>query len=182
MILTVTLNLALDVTYHVADFEPGSAVRVEDVARRAGGKGVNVARVLQALRHEVTVSGMVGGFTGQVARRAEICRLAGRAGRDRGRIAADGCRRRWRRVGHGTTCYERRRPRFSPVTQPVPEMQPQPPSARSSPAGRTSYLRVVGAVLLRLLLCFVWPDKEDLLADCMGHVADEPAGNLDVSL
>jgi fructose-1-phosphate kinase PfkB-like protein len=39
MILTVTLNLALDVSDHVARFEPGSATRVEDVARRTGGKG-----------------------------------------------------------------------------------------------------------------------------------------------
>lgn len=67
MILTVTLNLALDVTYHVAGFEPGSATRVEDVARRAGGKGVNVARVLHQLGHQVVVFGMAGGFTGHAA-------------------------------------------------------------------------------------------------------------------
>lgn len=68
VILTVTFNLALDVTYHVSGFRPGSATRVEDVARRAGGKGVNVARVLHQLGHQVVVSGMAGGFHGRAAR------------------------------------------------------------------------------------------------------------------
>lgn len=68
MILTVTLNMALDVTYHVQTFERGHTTRVADVARRAGGKGVNVARVLHELGRDTVVTGLVGGFTGEAAR------------------------------------------------------------------------------------------------------------------
>ncbi|MBO0769403.1 MAG: 1-phosphofructokinase family hexose kinase, partial [Solirubrobacterales bacterium] len=68
MILTVTLNFALDVTYHVAALTPHQVHRPSAVAKRAGGKGVNVARILAALGHEVSVTGLVGGLTGERAR------------------------------------------------------------------------------------------------------------------
>lgn len=68
MIVTVTLNVALDVTYRVAALRPGTSVRVETVSERAGGKGVNVARVLHALGHEVAVSGFAGGGNGEDVR------------------------------------------------------------------------------------------------------------------
>jgi tagatose 6-phosphate kinase len=68
MILTVTLNLALDVTYHVPRIAVDRAHRVADVAQRAGGKGVNVARVLHARGRETLVCGLAGGATGDVAR------------------------------------------------------------------------------------------------------------------
>ncbi|MCT2583351.1 1-phosphofructokinase family hexose kinase [Actinophytocola gossypii] len=61
MILTVTLNAALDVTYHVPALVPGESHRVSEVAVRAGGKGVNVARVLRALGHNALVTGFAGG-------------------------------------------------------------------------------------------------------------------------
>jgi tagatose 6-phosphate kinase len=64
MIVTVTLNLALDVTYRVPAVELHAANRVTAVAHRAGGKGVNVARVLKALGHETLVCGLAGGATG----------------------------------------------------------------------------------------------------------------------
>ncbi|GAB1817679.1 1-phosphofructokinase family hexose kinase [Herbidospora sp. RD11066] len=64
MILTVTLNPALDVTYRVAALRPGATNRVGEVAVRAGGKGLNVARVLHALGHEVTALGFAGGPDG----------------------------------------------------------------------------------------------------------------------
>ena len=64
MIVTVTLNLALDVTYTVAEVEWHAANRVSAVAERAGGKGVNVARVLAALGHATVVCGFAGGPTG----------------------------------------------------------------------------------------------------------------------
>ncbi|MEW2130788.1 1-phosphofructokinase family hexose kinase [Streptomyces sp. NPDC005435] len=76
MILTVTLNTALDITYRVRSLRPHTAHRVSGVAERPGGKGVNVARVLAALGHEVTVTGFAGGATGGVLRE----RLAGTAG------------------------------------------------------------------------------------------------------
>ncbi|SDH88719.1 1-phosphofructokinase family hexose kinase [Nonomuraea jiangxiensis] len=65
MILTVTLNAALDVTYQVPAVDWNGVNRVGAVHRRAGGKGVNVARVLAALGQDVLVSGLVGGPTGQ---------------------------------------------------------------------------------------------------------------------
>ena len=66
MILTVTLNTALDLTYRVPSLRPHSSHRVTEVTERPGGKGLNVARVLAALGHEVTVTGFTGGATGRV--------------------------------------------------------------------------------------------------------------------
>ncbi|MFI9546866.1 1-phosphofructokinase family hexose kinase [Streptomyces sp. NPDC052016] len=68
MILTVTLNTALDVTYRVPSLRPHTTHRVTDVTERPGGKGLNVARVLSALGHEVTVTGFAGGATGRAVR------------------------------------------------------------------------------------------------------------------
>jgi tagatose 6-phosphate kinase len=68
VILTVTLNAALDVTYHVPALVPGAAHRVEPTGARAGGKGVNVARVLHALGHDTQVTGFAGGETGRAIR------------------------------------------------------------------------------------------------------------------
>lgn len=68
MILTVTLNTALDITYRVPRLRPHTGHRVTDVTERPGGKGVNVARVLAALGHRTTVTGFVGGVTGTVVR------------------------------------------------------------------------------------------------------------------
>ncbi|MEU8648690.1 1-phosphofructokinase family hexose kinase [Streptomyces sp. NPDC048737] len=68
MILTVTPNTALDVTYRVPALLPHATHRVTEVTERSGGKGLNVARVLAALGHEVTVTGFTGGPTGRVVR------------------------------------------------------------------------------------------------------------------
>ncbi|MFE6523287.1 1-phosphofructokinase family hexose kinase [Streptomyces sp. NPDC057794] len=76
MILTVTLNTALDITYRVRSLRPHASHRVSEVIERPGGKGVNVARILAALGHEVTVTGFTGGATGRVVRE----RLAAVAG------------------------------------------------------------------------------------------------------
>ncbi|NUR40085.1 MAG: 1-phosphofructokinase family hexose kinase [Streptomyces sp.] len=65
MILTVTLNTALDLTYRVRTLTPHASHRVSEVIERPGGKGLNVARVLAALGHEVTVTGFTGGATGR---------------------------------------------------------------------------------------------------------------------
>ncbi|MCA2224435.1 1-phosphofructokinase family hexose kinase [Nonomuraea aurantiaca] len=65
MILTVTLNAALDVTYQVPRVDWDGVNRVAAVHRRAGGKGVNVARVLAALGQDVLVTGLAGGPTGR---------------------------------------------------------------------------------------------------------------------
>ncbi|WP_405671659.1 1-phosphofructokinase family hexose kinase [Streptomyces sp. NBC_01530] len=65
MILTVTLNTALDITYRLPALTPHASHRVTEVTERPGGKGLNVARVLAALGHEVTVTGFTGGATGR---------------------------------------------------------------------------------------------------------------------
>ncbi|WP_250288161.1 1-phosphofructokinase family hexose kinase [Streptomyces atroolivaceus] len=68
MILTVTLNTALDLTYAVPALVPHTSHKIHAVAERPGGKGVNVARVLSALGHETVVTGFAGGATGAVLR------------------------------------------------------------------------------------------------------------------
>ncbi|MBP2327509.1 tagatose 6-phosphate kinase [Kibdelosporangium banguiense] len=60
VILTVTLNAALDVTYRVDALRPGGTHRVEDVHTRPGGKGVNVADVLTQLGEQVVATGFAG--------------------------------------------------------------------------------------------------------------------------
>ena len=69
MIVTVTLNPALDVTYRVDRLRTGGTNRVSAVAERAGGKGVNVARVLAGRGRSVLVTGLLGvGATGEALR------------------------------------------------------------------------------------------------------------------
>ncbi|MFF4191527.1 1-phosphofructokinase family hexose kinase [Nonomuraea sp. NPDC001831] len=69
MIITVTLNAALDVTYEVPSVAWDGVNRIGAVHRRAGGKGVNVARVLAALGQDVLVTGLAGGPTGRAIER-----------------------------------------------------------------------------------------------------------------
>ncbi|MEU0988955.1 1-phosphofructokinase family hexose kinase [Streptomyces sp. NPDC005953] len=68
MILTVTLNTALDITYQVSALTPHGSHRVDNVVERPGGKGLNVARVLAALGQECVVTGFAGGPVGAVLR------------------------------------------------------------------------------------------------------------------
>ena len=64
MIITVTPNAALDLTYEVDELKPHHSHRVGAVHQRAGGKGVNVASVLAVMGHEVVAMGFAGGLTG----------------------------------------------------------------------------------------------------------------------
>ncbi|WP_239147118.1 1-phosphofructokinase family hexose kinase, partial [Paractinoplanes tereljensis] len=64
MIVTVTLNPALDLTYAVDALVPHGTHRVSTVAERPGGKGLNVARVLHSLGEPVLATGLLGGTTG----------------------------------------------------------------------------------------------------------------------
>ncbi|GIH16590.1 1-phosphofructokinase family hexose kinase [Rugosimonospora africana] len=65
MILAVCLNPAVDVTYSVTALRHGTSHPVSAVHRRAGGKGVNAARVLAQLGEAVTLCGFAGGGTGR---------------------------------------------------------------------------------------------------------------------
>jgi tagatose 6-phosphate kinase len=64
VILTVTPNPALDITYQVDELVAHLSHRVTSVRQRAGGKGVNVASVLARMGHPVIATGLVGGATG----------------------------------------------------------------------------------------------------------------------
>jgi 1-phosphofructokinase family hexose kinase len=64
MIVTVTLNAALDRTLRVANFQAGARHRAESALRLPGGKGVNVARALKRLGQPVIATGLAGGRVG----------------------------------------------------------------------------------------------------------------------
>ena len=61
MIITVTLNAALDKTLEVPNFTPGRRHRTVDQTTMPGGKGVNVARALKRLGQPVIATGFAGG-------------------------------------------------------------------------------------------------------------------------
>lgn len=63
-IATVTMNAAIDKTYYLPKLEIGRAMRVTSALVDAGGKGINVARVLRQLGLDVTATGFVGGYNG----------------------------------------------------------------------------------------------------------------------
>jgi 1-phosphofructokinase family hexose kinase len=64
MIITVTLNPALDKTLQVPNFTPGRRHRTVDQVAMPGGKGVNVARAIKLLGQPVIATGIAGGATG----------------------------------------------------------------------------------------------------------------------
>ena len=64
MIITVTLNPALDKTLQVPNFTPGRRHRTVDQVAMPGGKGVNVARAIKRLGQPVIATGIAGGATG----------------------------------------------------------------------------------------------------------------------
>jgi 1-phosphofructokinase family hexose kinase len=66
MIITVTLNAAMDRTLAVPNLRLGRRHRVVEQTTMAGGKGVNVARALKALGQPVIATGVAGGRTGTI--------------------------------------------------------------------------------------------------------------------
>lgn len=68
--LTVTLNPALDTTTWLPRMSVGGTNRARRVRHAAAGKGVNVARVLHTLGHDVVATGFLGGATGASIRSA----------------------------------------------------------------------------------------------------------------
>lgn len=66
MVLTVTLNPAIDKTYFVDKVNLGQEViRVRDNTFTAGGGGINVAKVLKLFDTDVTATGLLGGYNGK---------------------------------------------------------------------------------------------------------------------
>lgn len=64
MIVTVTLNAAIDKTYTVENFGLDRVHRPSVEKSVPGGKGINVARVLNELGQEALASGFLGGANG----------------------------------------------------------------------------------------------------------------------
>jgi 1-phosphofructokinase/tagatose 6-phosphate kinase len=64
VIVTVTMNAALDRTLTVPNFQLGHRHRASAGLTLAGGKGINVARALKALDVPVVATGLAGGRTG----------------------------------------------------------------------------------------------------------------------
>ena len=64
MILTVTLNAAIDKRYVVEDFKIGEVNRVKECAYVPGGKGLNVSKPASIAGAKVVATGFVGGHAG----------------------------------------------------------------------------------------------------------------------
>lgn len=65
MILTVTLNAAIDKRYVVENFKEGEVNRVLECEYVPGGKGLNVSKPLAVAKADVVATGFVGGFAGE---------------------------------------------------------------------------------------------------------------------
>lgn len=65
MIYTVTLNPSVDYFIKVNEFELGKLNRTQSDHKVAGGKGINVSRMLNNLGVTSKTLGFVGGFTGE---------------------------------------------------------------------------------------------------------------------
>ena len=65
MIYTVTLNPSIDYIVRLEKVLIGSVNRMDSDNKFAGGKGINVSRVLKRLGIENTATGFIGGFTGK---------------------------------------------------------------------------------------------------------------------
>lgn len=64
MILTVTLNASVDITYLLDKFQLGKTNRALNITKTAGGKGLNVTRVLNQVGNKAVATGIIGGTTG----------------------------------------------------------------------------------------------------------------------
>lgn len=65
MIYTVTFNPSVDYVLRLPQVNVGGLNRTDDTGKYAGGKGINVSRVLKQLDIETTTLGFCGGFTGK---------------------------------------------------------------------------------------------------------------------
>lgn len=66
MITTVTMNASLDKAYFMkAPIVNGTVMRLDSCRTSAGGKGVNVARIVALCGAKVQATGLTGGFNGQ---------------------------------------------------------------------------------------------------------------------
>ena len=66
MIVTVTMNPAIDKTVDIGKFERGDLNRIKRVELDAGGKGINVSKTIRELGGESIATGFVGGTSGTI--------------------------------------------------------------------------------------------------------------------
>lgn len=65
MIYTITLNPSIDFIVRLDTVELGTVNRMASDDKFAGGKGINVSRILQRLGYDNVATGFLGGFTGE---------------------------------------------------------------------------------------------------------------------
>ncbi len=65
MIVTVTMNPAVDKTIQISQLEIGGLNRITAVEQDAGGKGINVSKTIKALGGETVATGFLGGSAGK---------------------------------------------------------------------------------------------------------------------
>lgn len=87
-IITVTLNPAVDKTYTTQGVIVGNVNRMRTVMKIAGGKGVNVTKILRQYGCEVAATGFLGGYSGrfieeELEKRGAECRFVHVAGETR---------------------------------------------------------------------------------------------------
>ncbi|MCL6574341.1 MAG: hexose kinase [Bacillus sp. (in: Bacteria)] len=64
MIVSVTMNPSVDISYKLEEFRLNDVNRVSNIIKTAGGKGLNVARVIHLLNTPVIATGILGGTLG----------------------------------------------------------------------------------------------------------------------
>ncbi len=65
MILTITANPSVDISYQLEKFNIDDVTRTSDIEKHAGGKGIHVGYVLKELGADPVHSGFVGGKLGE---------------------------------------------------------------------------------------------------------------------
>ena len=96
--MTVTLNPAVDKTYTTQGVIVGNVNRMRTVMKIAGGKGVNVTKILRQYGCEVAATGFLGGYSGrfieeELKKRGAECRfvhVSGETRSDMNILADDG--------------------------------------------------------------------------------------------
>ena len=65
MIVTVTMNPAIDKTVEIGEFQHGGLNRIQKVEYDAGGKGINVSKTIRELGGSTIATGFLGGNGGR---------------------------------------------------------------------------------------------------------------------
>lgn len=68
MIVTVTMNPAIDKTVDIESLERGGLNRIQHVELDAGGKGINVSKTIHALGGKSVATGFIAGNSGNIIR------------------------------------------------------------------------------------------------------------------